>query len=153
MDERAQFAEIEGKLRATLREIINTLESQGRATVEWDVYPGQHRLVPTNANALTVSVYVQQPAEISLFPEEPGTGRTVTVDLWDRDPATLIRRTREYLEAIVRGDVDLTLRRSGSAGRFRVRLDSSNEQTHLYNVLFARGVRGRNWQVFSPEPY
>ena len=112
-------------------------------------------LRPANPSACPLTIYVQSDAEVSFFPTAPGTDRTPTLDVFDaEDRDRLVDEVRRYLRAFATGDVELTLRKGGAAGRVRVWLDDGRTETHLYNVILGVLVgRGPLWDRFRSAPW
>ena len=96
---------------------------------------GGGSLRPGRPGACAVAVYVQSDNEVSLFPTAPGTGRTPTLDIYDKDRAALVQEVREYVRAFLEGRVELTLRKGSSNGRVRVSLPDGRAETHHYNLI------------------
>jgi hypothetical protein len=97
---------------------------------------------------------VQSDTEVSFFPTAPGTTRTLTIDVFDKDAAALVGEVRAYVRAFLAGRVELTLRRGSSAGRVRVWLEDGRKQTHPYNVYnVILGCLVGHWDTFRPTPY
>ncbi|MGK2938291.1 MAG: hypothetical protein ACSLFR_10880 [Solirubrobacteraceae bacterium] len=59
--------------------------------------------------------------------ELSGTDRTPTIDVYDKDPAGLVSKSRCYLRALMAGRVTFTLRKGSSAGRGDLLLDDGTE--------------------------
>lgn len=138
----------------TVRAVAVPLVEAGVADAELGTDGGGHQLRPRKATAAAVSVYMQSQHEVSLWPRAPGTDRAPTVDIYDVDRARLLSSLREYLDAIVAGRIELTLRKGSSAGRCRLWLSDGSCSTHLYNVLRESRVgRGEGWETFRPDAY
>ena len=139
----------------TVRAVAIPLVEAGLADAELRTDGGAgHELRPRKATAAAVSVYVQSQHEVSLWPRVPGTDRAPTVDIYDADRARLLSALREYLDAIVAGRIELTLRQGSSGGRCRFWLSDGSCSTHLYNVLRESRVgQGEGWETFRPDAY
>jgi hypothetical protein len=103
----------------TVRAVAIPLVEAGLADAELGTDGGAHELRPRKATAAAVSVYMQSQHEVSLWPRAPGTDRAPTGDIYDADRVRLLSSLREYLDAIVAGRIELTLRKGLSAGRCR----------------------------------
>jgi hypothetical protein len=109
---------------------------------------------PRRPDACAFTVYAESEREVSFFPVAPGTNRTPTIDIYDKDSAALVREVREYVRAIVAGRIEFTLKKGSPYGRVRVSLPDGRARTHVYNVFlwFAVG-RGPRWETFRASPY
>lgn len=116
--------------------------------------PDGGELRPRRLTACAFSFCMQSAEEISFFPTAPGTDRTPTIDVYDKDPTLLVGTARLYLRALVDGRVKFTLREGSSAGRVDLTLDDGTEVQHLYNMLFGFRVgRGAGWELYAASPY
>ena len=151
-DEREALMDL--RMRACLHSIVGPLVAEGRATLDFDTDAGPtHWVRPARQDALPFGVVLQSEYEISFFPEDPSSGRGITVDLFDKAAHGLSQDFEDYVRAILAGRVELTTNTRG-AGRFVVVLDDGSERAHLYNVLFGFRVgRGSNWRTFRPAAY
>jgi hypothetical protein len=139
-------------VQATLVEEAQPWVDAGSAVLE--LGEGGGSLRPGRPGACAVSLSVQSDNEVSFFPTAPGTDRTPTLDIYDKDRAALVQEVRAYVRAFLEGRVELTLRKGSSSGRVRVSLPDGRARTHLYNVLLGFLVgRGPGWETFRPAPY
>ncbi|UUY03447.1 hypothetical protein LRS13_22705 [Svornostia abyssi] len=154
------YAEKHQRVADTFRRMVieETAALVDAGSAKLELYDGTDHdggeLRPRRPTACGFSFCMQSAEEISFFPTAPGTDRTQTIDVYDKDPASLVSKARCYLRAFIAGRVKFTLRAGSSAGRVDLLLDDGAEVSHLYNVLVGFRVgRGAGWERYTASPY
>jgi hypothetical protein len=148
---RLTYEDVADAVQAVLVAETKPLVDAGAAVLDADDHGWSLR--PRSPDACAVTVHVQSETEVSLFPTAPGTDRSPTLDLYDKDSAALVEAVRLYVRAFLAGSVELTLRNGSSNGRVRVSLPDARTRSHFYNVSGLLVGRGSGWETFRPAPY